>query len=366
MRTPDVVADKFQRLAHYLDALGIDACSVLNEAGLLPERTLAIAPETPLPAVHYSRFYQRAVIAMQGLDPHVPWAGGLGTDAFEMLCRAIIGCDTLGEALQRAERFSAVLAPVTGNRITVLRRDHECVLRYQWITDKVSTLFAPEHWYRRPKAKAVTLTSGVVVWHGFLSWLVGHAVPVSSVTVEAEAVSDAYTTGVATAISVTPRFNATETALVFPSSTLDFRVIQNHESLREFLEHSVLQLIRIEQRPASVGDAVKRLLGKNFSRGMPTFAEVAARLSTSESSLRRRLLDEETSFQALKDEARCELAKALLEDDSMRLSDIAEQLGFTEQSSFGRSFRQWTGASPSAWREEYLTRTRAIHGKSLP
>jgi AraC-like DNA-binding protein len=71
----------------------------------------------------------------------------------------------------------------------------------------------------------------------------------------------------------------------------------------------------------------------------------------SESSLRRRLLEEQTSFQALKDELRCQLAKDYLADPDQKIADVAEQLGFTEQSSFGRSFRQWTGYTPRGWRE---------------
>ncbi len=357
MQTPMVAVEKFQQLLSYLEAVGIDAGDVAHRAGLDARQLRESQADVPMPAVHYSRLYHQAVSAMQRLDPHVPWAAGLGTDAFEMLCRAIIGSSTLREALGRAQRFSGVLTSVSGNRISVEERGDAIALHYHWCEPDISARFAPINWYRTPKARAVTLASGLVVWHGLISWLVGHAVQVSEARIAADPVHDSYSRGLGLAIAVRPQFEAPETCLLMPNSVLDYRIVQNHDSLQGFLEDSVLQLIRIEQRPATVCESVKRLLGTDFSSGLPTFSDIAERLHTSESSLRRRLLEEETSFQTLKDEVRCDLAKEYLLDETMRLSDVAERLGFTEQSSFGRSFRQWTGMSPSAWRSTYCKET---------
>ena len=351
MAAPTLTVDKFQQLLRYLDAVGIDSRQVTQGAGLDHAEIQMASPGAALPAIHYSRLYKQAVLGLQRLDPQVPWAAGVGTDAFEMLCRAIIGSGTLREALERAQRFSRSLQPITGNRIELRESEGHAELHYHWQAAGVTQVFAPQNWYRSAGAEAVTLTSGLLVWHGLLSWLIGHVITTTSAHISAQMVSKGYADAVAAVMAVRPEFEASRTCFVFPAAHLDFRVVQNHESLQNFLDDTVLQLIKVEQRPASVGEAVKRLLGKDFSTGMPTFAEVAERLHTSESSLRRRLLDEETSFQVLKDEVRCELAMQLLADPRARLGDIAERLGFTEQSSFGRSFRQWTGLTPKAWRE---------------
>jgi AraC-like DNA-binding protein len=71
----------------------------------------------------------------------------------------------------------------------------------------------------------------------------------------------------------------------------------------------------------------------------------------SESSLRRRLQKETTSYQALKDEVRCGIAIDRLLHDDAKVADLAEYLGFTEPSSFVRSFKGWTGQSPKAYKE---------------
>lgn len=361
MATPTVPLEKFEQLLTYLDAVAIDRQEVLRAAGLRPDSLNPDVAGPSMPAVYYSRLYKHAVLAMQALDSHVPWAAGIGTDAFEMLCRAIVGSTSLGEALERAERFSAVTAAVSGHRVIVEREGDGVKLCFFWQARNVTTVFSPETWYRAQGTETVVLASGLLVWHGLISWLVGHALQLDEFAIAGNPISPSYTDSLGSAVSVRPLFDASRSYIRFPAVNLELPVVQTHASLQAFLDDTVLQLIHIEQRPATVSEAVKRLLGSDFSRGLPTFNQIADRLHTSESSLRRRLLEEQTSFQALKDELRCELAIRYLSEPEARLSDIAERLGFTEQSSFGRSFRQWTGLTPKAWREanvrEYPSRS---------
>ena len=72
----------------------------------------------------------------------------------------------------------------------------------------------------------------------------------------------------------------------------------------------------------------------------------------SESSLRRRLQKEHTSYQSLKDEVRCQVAIEKLLNEEIKVADLAEYLGFTEPSSFVRSFKGWTGETPRTYREK--------------
>ena len=70
------------------------------------------------------------------------------------------------------------------------------------------------------------------------------------------------------------------------------------------------------------------------------------------SSLRRRLQKENTSYQNLKDEVRCQVAIDKLLNEPIKVADLSEFLGFTEPSSFVRSFKNWTGETPKTYREK--------------
>lgn len=61
----------------------------------------------------------------------------------------------------------------------------------------------------------------------------------------------------------------------------------------------------------------------------------------SAATLRRRLSEENTSFQQLKDDCRAEEARMLLAQQQLDIRDITEHLGFTETSTFHRAFKKW-------------------------
>lgn len=82
----------------------------------------------------------------------------------------------------------------------------------------------------------------------------------------------------------------------------------------------------------------------------PDVEEVAASLSMTSRTLRRKLEGEGTSFSELLDGIRHALALDYLNGSLMSLEDIAVALGFSESATFRRAFRRWTGKSPSSFR----------------
>ncbi len=59
---------------------------------------------------------------------------------------------------------------------------------------------------------------------------------------------------------------------------------------------------------------------------------------------------EGTSYQRIKDNARRDVAISLLRQQGMTVSQVAEQVGFSDPSAFHRSFKKWTGQSPGSYR----------------
>lgn len=55
-------------------------------------------------------------------------------------------------------------------------------------------------------------------------------------------------------------------------------------------------------------------------------------------------------FQRLTDEVRQELARSFIAHSDLALLEVALLLGFSDQSSFTRSFKRWTGTTPAAYR----------------
>ncbi len=77
---------------------------------------------------------------------------------------------------------------------------------------------------------------------------------------------------------------------------------------------------------------------------------LAAAMCMSETTLQNQLRRRGTTFHAVYDETRKEMACAYVSQSARSLTDIAFLLGFSDCSNFTRSFKRWTGSSPTAYR----------------
>lgn len=83
---------------------------------------------------------------------------------------------------------------------------------------------------------------------------------------------------------------------------------------------------------------------------MPTMNDISASLCMTTRTLRRRLLNEGTTFAELRDEVRMTLADELLAGPQLSIPQIAERLGYAEPTSFINAFKRWHGKTPHAFR----------------
>jgi len=102
---------------------------------------------------------------------------------------------------------------------------------------------------------------------------------------------------------------------------------------------------------------VRSLMAEVLSDGAPS-ALVAKGLAMSVRSLQRHLSEERTTYTAVLDSLREELARRYLADSDLAISEVAFLLGFSEQSSFHRAFKRWTGAAPGEWRKRSREESR--------
>ncbi|PTY39019.1 hypothetical protein BGP77_09720 [Saccharospirillum sp. MSK14-1] len=76
---------------------------------------------------------------------------------------------------------------------------------------------------------------------------------------------------------------------------------------------------------------------------------IAEQLQMSGRHLNRKLADEGTTFKLLSDQVKFAEARTLLTSGQLSLAEIAEHLGFGDDSAFSKAFRRWAGCSPSQY-----------------
>jgi AraC-like DNA-binding protein len=147
------------------------------------------------------------------------------------------------------------------------------------------------------------------------------------------------------------QFGQRSNELVFERRFLERPIASADEELLAVLERYAERLLRKIRLAATWSGRVADLLGRTLCDGTPRLAEVARALAISQRGLQGKLKDEGTTYQAVLDNVRQELATAYLEDDRLSLAEIAFLLGFADQSAFNHAFRRWTGDSPLRHRE---------------
>jgi AraC-like DNA-binding protein len=116
-------------------------------------------------------------------------------------------------------------------------------------------------------------------------------------------------------------------------------------------EHLSLALSQLQDRKGMI-DRVRQIAIRELFDGKPTVSGAASALRMSTRTLAGRLEREGTTFSALVDEMRRELALRYLGDPHLSPTEISFRLGFSHVESFYRAFKRWTGETPVVYRRE--------------
>ncbi len=141
------------------------------------------------------------------------------------------------------------------------------------------------------------------------------------------------------------QFGAGETQLVLPRAALDLALTSSDPGLLAVLTRAADELAQRTAADPSMTAQVARVLRDVLRDDAGNVDVVAKRLGMTARSLQRRLKDEGSTFQAVRDDVRKELATRYL-DDGLALAVISFLLGFSEPSAFFRAFKRWTGLTP--------------------
>jgi AraC-like DNA-binding protein len=145
-------------------------------------------------------------------------------------------------------------------------------------------------------------------------------------------------------------FNADNTRLTLSLEVAEELLTGSSDELDAFGDHMMARYLKSLSEHNLVTRVKKTIVGY-LPSGDTTVEKVASDLYMGKRSLQRSLQQKDTSFHTLLNEARMEMAIQYVSDPGVDLTEVAFLLGFSEQSSFSRSFKRWTGKSPSQHRK---------------
>lgn len=144
------------------------------------------------------------------------------------------------------------------------------------------------------------------------------------------------------------RFDAEHSAILFPARWLNQPIPAADPALRDMLQEQIR--LMEETGGQTLSEKVRRLMRAALLAERGSMERVAGALKMSKRTLERRLVEEGSSFRKLSDEIHYEIARHLLENTAMPITEIGLALKFSEASAFSRAFKKWSGLPPRDWR----------------
>ena len=190
----------------------------------------------------------------------------------------------------------------------------------------------------------------LLLWHRFPGWLIGRFMPLKRVELNYPAPLHGREYRLiypGPALFEQPRL-----MLVFDRNLLDEPLVQTEQTLRQHLDQAPLVWV---SRPNFFPHFSRKVINQLLTHGEPgnlDMETVANALHVTSRTLRRKLTQEKTSFQALKDKTRRDLAIRYLSQPELTLAQISARLGFADPAAFSRAFKQWMGVPPSDYRQQ--------------
>ncbi|MBB3259892.1 AraC-like DNA-binding protein [Paraburkholderia bannensis] len=301
----------------------------LEEAGIAGE--LLSEPGARVTEEQFSTLYRMLAIELDDEMPGVfsrPFRSG----TLKFLCLSLLDARNLETALHRFGQFFHIVLD-----------DFRLESRRSALVAQVELRPHPAFGALSPLGQELMLKLA----HGVSSWLIGQKIPFLQVELACERPAHAHDHRYF--FSGPVRFGC-ETALFrFSAAYLDMPIRQSKRNLRQFLARSPGDWIFESFSEQLVSHQVRQYLASTLP-DLPTIEAASDHLHCSVRTLCRRLAAEDTSFQALKDELRRDVAIQRLTDTQDTIAAIGADIGFDDPSAFHRAFRHWTGSTPGTYR----------------
>lgn len=315
-------------------AKGYDTRALLQKAGMAPElldqQKARVYPEK------MAALYAVVVKAMgDEFMGHGSQPTKIGT--FATFCQLVVNCKTLGEAFKTGCRFYGLF-------------DHGVHTGFRR-TAAFGELFVTQTPQALDAYHFLTETQ-LAFWHRIACWLTGKKIPIDAA--EFAYAPPAHVSEYKLVFYNNCYFNRQQTLIRIPARCLDWPIIRNQQDVEDLLPQSPEIFLIKPGNNASISAQIRNILSRSGDAVFPDFETIAQQLNTSTQTLRRRLREENESFQDLKDQVRRDLAIYYLCQHQLSINDIALRVGFTEPSTFHRAFKKWTGVTPGIYREKEL------------
>ena len=267
-----------------------------------------------------------------GIDPQ---PSRMGTWA--LACDYMMAAETLGELYRRGEKIYRFVSPASRGIHFSVDKPNATVEVLGYVGERDPYHFLSEF-----------LT---VTWHRFACWAIDETIALNQAFFSYSA--PGHWRFYPELFQCPVAFDQLSCGYSFNKKYLSRPICRNRQELTIWLHNSPADLLYIPGRNSSITHMIKKQLVRDLRehRQYPAFDDVCRNLHMSTSVVRRKLKEEGSSYQRLKDMVRLELIKELLSNPDISISDVTMRSGFSETASMVRTFKKLEGITPAQYRK---------------
>lgn len=317
--------------------LGVERAPLLLRAGLGADAVGDAAAR--LPVAEVVALFEAAQTLSQRRDLGLEFARQVRPGTFQVLGYALMTCRTLGEAIALVPHFRRLVFDIGYSEMRLHPQGDHVLLEWH--------VLQPQPAYSPVLAEAL-----IASWFAFGRWMAGVDLPLRHVNFLHSAAGAG--AQFERFFGCPVAFGQTTNALVFDRALLDMPLVQADETVHLAMREQARAAMEKAFGKPDMGQQVRHALIPLMPKCEATLPHAARAMGIPARTLQRRLALENIAFGQVLDAVRKDLAKVYMRDASLSMLDVALLLGYAEQSSFTRAFRQWFGVNPLQWRRQAL------------
>lgn len=256
---------------------------------------------------------------------------------FDMLCRCVIHAPTLGEAIELAREFFDMFE----GRIGKVALE---------VVDGLAQFHINRERHALNNADFLVHIYGFAVLHCLFSWLIDERIElVSTHLIHPSPAHDVRLTGL---FDYQLSFGQDSNHFRFDSSYLTRPVVRTARELHQICGLFPHDLMLSSEQGKSLADRIYQVMLDHYANTsrLPEIGQLARVFHMTDYTMRRRLNEENTAYSKIKQQCQLNIIIDYLRRADLTINEIACRSGFSDASTFRRAFKQWTGKSPSAYR----------------
>ncbi|HAY05137.1 MAG TPA: AraC family transcriptional regulator ligand-binding domain-containing protein [Hyphomonas sp.] len=153
-------------------------------------------------------------------------------------------------------------------------------------------------------------------------------------------------------------YNAPQDMMVIDAALVSRPLPNSNPALVQLLTGRLNARLAAFRAGSSLRMLVMTGLHQQIRKGKPSLDETAKLIGMSGRTLRRKLMAEELTYSDLLAATRKEAAEVYIHEETLTLAEIADLLGYSDQTAFVRAFRGWFDETPGAYRDRVRKKRR--------